>query len=531
MVADELDMHPTRLAETLQERFRDVETRFAHAWWSSQVDAGPENEARRAEVELELRRIKGDPESFEAVTEALEQEFHDELLERQLTVLRLSVTGNQMSEDQRRELVELSSSVESEFASYRPVIDGKRLNNNDIEEILKTSNDVELRQRAWEGSKEIGDLVGTKLRELARVRNEIAHGLGYPDYYAMALDLQELSEPWLFELMDELEEVTREPFFAWKAVLDDNLRQRFGTEELYPWHYADPFFQDLPPDGRLSLDPQLRTGSPEELARATFGSWGIDLGGVLEASDLYPRENKSQHAFCIDMDRSGDDVRILANVVPGERWTEVVMHESGHAAYDISIDPSLPWLLRRASHIFTTEAIALLSGRLVREPRWLTEIAGVSSSDAASLEHDLRAARSAQANLFARWGLVMVHFERDFYADPEADLAARWWELVERFQGVQRPPDRDGADWASKIHLATAPVYYHNYLLGELLASQLQATCRREFGGIVGVPEAGALLTEKLFRPGASLRWDALVEGATGKPLSARDHADEMSAS
>ena len=28
-------------------------------------------------------------------------------------------------------------------------------------------------------------------------------------------------------------------------------------------------------------------------------------------------------------------------------------------------------------------------------------------------------------------------------------------------------------DWATKIHIALYPCYYHNYLLGELLASQL----------------------------------------------------------
>ena len=29
-------------------------------------------------------------------------------------------------------------------------------------------------------------------------------------------------------------------------------------------------------------------------------------------------------------------------------------------------------------------------------------------------------------------------------------------------------------DWAAKIHIATNPVYYHNYMLGEMMASQLQ---------------------------------------------------------
>jgi len=31
---------------------------------------------------------------------------------------------------------------------------------------------------------------------------------------------------------------------------------------------------------------------------------------------------------------------------------------------------------------------------------------------------------------------------------------------------IDRPPGRDEADWAAKIHVALAPVYYHNYVLG-----------------------------------------------------------------
>ncbi|MBK5227513.1 MAG: peptidase M3A and M3B thimet/oligopeptidase F, partial [Actinobacteria bacterium] len=75
-------------------------------------------------------------------------------------------------------------------------------------------------------------------------------------------------------------------------------------------------------------------------------------------------------------------------------------------------------------------------------------------------------------------------------------------------------------DWAAKIHIAVAPVYYHNYLLGEILASQLEETARSQHGGLVGNREAGALLVDRVFRPGALLRWDSLVEEVTGGQLN-----------
>lgn len=521
---------PARLVERLSERISSLEIEFRRAYWDSQVDATDENERRRADLELQLRRTKGDPEALAAVAAALQGEIHDPVVRRQLEVLRLSLTGNQMDEAERQQIVELSSAVESEFASFRPVLGDKKVSDNEIDRILRESDDSGERRAAWEASKEIGELVAPRVRELARLRNQAARKLGFSDYYRMSLNLQEIDESWLFGLFDELASLTEEPFKKWKAELDGRVAQRFNTSPLAPWHYADPFFQALPPDGRISLDDLLVDKDTPDLALRTFSSWNIDLTKVIEASDLYPRENKCQHAFCLDIDRSGNDVRILANVVGGEHWNEVMLHESGHAAYDLSIDPKLPYLLRRAAHIFVTEAAALLSGRLVRDPVWLENFAKAEPSEIEAIASDLRKANAAQSLLFARWCMVMTHFERDLYSDPEADLNARWWELVERFQLVPAPPGRKSADWASKIHIAVAPVYYQNYLLGDVLASQLLATARKEFGGLVGVPAAGEFLVDRLFRPGRLLRWDSLIEAATGRALSPTDLAAELGA-
>ena len=518
-----------RFVTATAREFEELETEFHRAYWDSQIKATPENDRRRADLELELRRLKGDPQKLAQVEEALQQDLHDPKLRRQLEVLRLSLTGNQMQDSHRSMLVELSTEVESEYASFRPKVEGRALSENDIEEILKNSSDAGLRRRAWMGSKEIGTQVAGKIRELARVRNEVARDLGYADYYRFALDLQELDEDWLFSTLDRLEELTREPFLAWKAELDGRLRKRFTTEDVFPWHYADPFFQSVPPNGKIDLDKYLAPLSPEDAAVRTFDVWGIDLGNVMKSSDLFPRENKSQHAFCLDVDRAGD-VRILANIIPGERWVEVMLHESGHAAYDISINPYLPYLLRRATHTFVTEAIAILSGRLVRNPEWLTEIAAVDPSTIRRLRPELAAGTAAQSLVFTRWGLVVVHFERALYDDPEADLDLLWWDLVQRFQFVTPPPGRRSPDWAAKVHVAAAPVYYHNYLLGEMLASQIVRTCEEECGGFVANQDAGRLMASRIFEHGASLRWDELIKSATGRPLGADDFAAGLAA-
>jgi peptidyl-dipeptidase A len=179
-------------------------------------------------------------------------------------------------------------------------------------------------------------------------------------------------------------------------------------------------------------------------------------------------------------------------------------------------------------HPLTTEGIAMLFGRLPVSPQWLERIAALDRSDIESLRPALARSQRAALLVFARWVLVMTTFERELYADPDADADRRWWDLVERFQLVRRPDGREAADWAAKIHFAVAPVYYQNYLYGEMVASQLDATLQRVAGGLVERSEAGAYLAERFFRPGASMRWDALMEHATGEPLTVRHFAAQL---
>jgi peptidyl-dipeptidase A len=218
---------------------------------------------------------------------------------------------------------------------------------------------------------------------------------------------------------------------------------------------------------------------------------------------------------------------VLCNVTPSERWMSTMLHEFGHAIYDLEVGRELPWLLR-TMHPLATEGVAMLFGRLPLDPEWLARVGEVDSAQVDALRDRLARSQRAALLVFARWVLVMTTFERGLYADPDADHDARWWDLVERFQLVRRPPRRGASDWAAKIHFAVAPVYYQNYLYGEMVASQLDATLRRRTGGLVDRAEAGEYLAERFFRPGASVRWDALVEHATGEPLSVRHFAAQL---
>ncbi len=499
------------------------------AWWDANVEATEENERRRAETELAYSDALADRKLFAAV-EAARSAAGDPLVRRRLDLLHDLMLPRQVSDSLRARIVELEASVEGRYSRHRGVLRGEEVDDNEIKRILRESDDPAERRDASEASKTVGAAVADDVRELARLRNEAARSLGHRDWFALALATHELDEAKLLQTLAAADRATAEPFARWKQALDARLAGRFGCHpgELRPWHYADPFFQDAPAEGSVDLDPLFQGRDLVALAQRTFDGIELDIGGILARSDLFPRAGKCQHAFCMDVDRDGD-VRVLANVTDNHDWMDTMLHELGHGVYDLGFDPELPWLLRD-THLVTTEASALLFGALAGEREWLERVLEIGPSEAAALEDRLQAARAAQLLVFTRWVLVMNGFERQLYADPEADLDSVWWELVSRHQLVTRPEGRRAPDWAAKIHVAVAPVYYHTYLYGAIVASQIRDALRDAVGGLVDRPEAGRLLVERLFAPGLSARWDRLVEQASGSPLSVEPLAREVAA-
>ena len=205
-------------------------------------------------------------------------------------------------------------------------------------------------------------------------------------------------------------------------------------------------------------------------------------------------------------------------------------------SYSRPCDPSLPptFVVAGAGElpegVLTTEAIAMLFGRLTKSADWLNKIAGVPVEEAQRLEAAVSQQLTRSMLIFVRWGLVMTFFERDMYNNPDQDLNTLWWDYVERFQLITRPEDRQLPDWAAKIHLGCAPVYYQNYILGELNASQFLKAMERDLNiaSIVGDERVGQWLHEKVFLPGARDPWNTMIEKATGGPLSAKFFVEQF---
>ncbi len=523
-------MDPKTFIQEHTARFAPLEKAATLAEWEVATTGSAQASQRSAELQRELMRLYADANEYAQVSRWFENRAAaDPHQARELKQLYLSYRGGQDDEATINALTEQMKEIREVYVNFRANYQGREVSDNALGEVLRHETDSEKVQEAWEASKAIGPQVAEKIRALAHTRNASARKKGFADFYQQSLELSELSDEVVFAILDELEELTREPFRRAKAGLDAQLSRRFRVpvEELRPWHYFDRFFQGWPQFGNANLDEYFRQQDPVELNLRTYDGIGLEVRDILARSDLYERPGKDQHAFMIDVDRSGD-IRTLNNLKNNLRWNGTLLHELGHAVDFKYIDPSLPFLLRTVPHSLSTEAIALLMGRLALNEDWLREIARLPEAVLAERLPLLRAQQRNGQLSFARWVFVMSHFERALYADPDQDLDTLWWDLVEKFQMLKRPEGRREPDWAAKYHIAVAPAMYHNYLLGELNASQLMHKLIEQCGGLVNRPEAGAWLVEKVFRPGAQADWNELLRRATGETLQPKYFVDEF---
>lgn len=517
--------HPVQdFIQEIETSLKPLYLAYTHASWEAATTGAEEANQREKDAQAALMRFWADPHRFATAKRLHEEKAAKSPLDaRQIELIYLSSAKAQQDEGTIEKLTELEAKVRQAYYNFRAKIDGKQLTDNELDHILQKSHDSQEVRKAWEATKQIGAQVADPIRELARLRNQAARRQGYRDHFQKSLLLNEIDEVYLMALFDELDAVTRPLFVELKREIDQARAKWFGisVEDLRPWHFGDRFFQSPPQLQEIDLDQLFEDHNPVALAKATYDSFGLEVGDILERSDLYARPGKDQHAFCIDMDHKGD-VRTLNNLEPNFRWNSTLLHELGHAIYDKTIDLGLPWLLRRPAHSLTTEAVAILMGSLINSEQWLLQILGLPLQQAESIAQITQKRSRASRLIFTRWCLVMTNFERAFYADPEQDLDALWWDMVERYQMLSRPSEWENPDWAAKYHIALYPVYYQNYELGELMTAQLERLLKREFGGLVGRPEAGRWLAERVLRPGAVERWSEHIESAAGEPLSTR---------
>ncbi len=528
-----------KLTKEIEAKIKPLYNGMALAYFEATITGKDELYQKAAQMEMDLNKILSNKEYFKQLKHFKDEKcIIDPIKQRHLDILYLSFQAKQIDTNKLNEMTKLQTEIQKKYDSYRAEVNGKKLSDNDIETILSDSKDNKELKDVWMAHKAIGPTVAADLIKLVKMRNAAAKELGFNNFHEMSLKLSEQDPNDIEKLFDELDNLTKDAFTKEKAEIDRVLSAQYKItpEEMMPWNYQNRYFQEAPKIYDIDLDSYYKKSDLVKLTETYYSSIGLPIEDMVAKSDLFEKPGKNQHAYCINIDKDARDIRVLCNIVPNEKWMNTMLHEYGHALYEKHLAAELPWDLKSPAHIFTTEAIAMIFGRFSSNANWMKEMLGISDAEKEKVAEIAKKSLRLQQLVFSRWSQVMYRFEKALYANPDQDLNKLWWDLVVKYQGMKKPEGRTEPDWATKVHIATSPCYYHNYHLGELLASQLFYTISEKVlkvkaednPSFYGKKEVGEYLIKNVFAPGAKYYWNDMIEKATGEKLTAKYYAKQF---
>ncbi len=427
-------------------------------------------------------------------------------------------------------------------------IDGKSVSTNDIDRILRESNDLNERRKAWEASKEVGVGLKDGLENLRRLRNGVVSPLGYSSLFQYQSSQYGLSANEIMALMKqfnrELRPLYRELHTYARYELAKKYKQPVPDQLPADWlpNRWGQSWSDIVTVEGMDIDGAIKDRSPEwvvKQAEAFYVSLGFPQlpRSFWERSSLYPppagadyKKNNHASAWHLDSDK---DIRSLMSVEPNTEWYETAHHELGHIYYYISYtNPNVPPLLREGANPAYHEAIGSLAGMAAMQKPFLAG-RGLIGKDAKVDELQALLKEALDKVVFIPFSAgTMSGFEYSLYEKnlPKSEFNKRWWELVRTYQGIVPPTTRGEhyCDACTKTHITDDPASYYDYALSFVLLFQLHDHIARNIlkqdphnTNYYGSKRVGDFL-RKIMAPGASRDWRVVLKETTGEDLSAK---------
>lgn len=506
------------------------------------------------ESQEQYAKFTGSKENIEKATEFLKQKdkFTDLQVKQLNRVLYLAASNPQtVSELVKEKIVASTKQIELLFG-YDFKLDGKSITPNEIDEMLKTENNLSERLKVWEASKEVGVELKDGLVNLQRLRNGTVQALGYEDFFQYqvsdyGMTVEEMRQVCQ-NMIKDIWPLYRE-LHTWARY---TLAKKYGAKvpEMLPAFWLPnrwgQDWQGIVETKGLNIDEPLENYSAEWVVKKGEEFY-VSLGfpnlpqSFWDLSSLYPvppdadyKKNTHASAWHMDFDK---DVRSLMSVVPNTRWWSTSLHELGHIYYYISYsNPNVPIILREGANRGFHEAIGSMIGLASLQPPFLKEMGLMEMN----FEVDKTKALLNEALdyiPFMPWSAgVMTEFEYELYSKnlPEDQFNAKWWELVKKYQGIIPPNERGEmyCDAATKTHINDdAGQYYdyaisnvllfqfHNYIASKILKQDPYAT------NYYGSKEVGKWMYDVL-SPGATVDWRELLKESIGTEMTAKPMVD-----
>lgn len=394
--------------------------------------------------------------------------------------------------------------------TFRYKIDGQEKTSVELSQILTGSEDRELRKKAYLAKNQINKpLVEAGFIDLLNMRKDLAKLNGFDNFVDMRLDEDELDPSIFSTWKDELNALLPKMNETRKAYANKYLKD----DSIYPWDEAYVQNKIAP-----SLSKKVNMAEFYKPIASLFNDFGFDLDDYNITYDVFSRKNKSEWGYNFPIETAKDS-RILANVKDKFYEYGVLLHETGHGVHSFLQSADEPILNMGISGI-VTEGIANLFGALKFDETFYKQF---FTDDFEVAKEEFEAIKKYN-KLNALRSVTKIIFDQELYRnDIESldDIYDLYWKMSSDFLGGERGDYEPPCLFV--IHHTTHPIYYHNYLMGDVTCEML-AEVFNDKHSISRITEKsadfGKFLYEEVIQPSGKYTYSELFRRISGKDFS-----------
>jgi oligoendopeptidase F len=487
------------LEERLSEKERRLEDLYAQYWRVEYKVALGDRSASSLPIQQKLREVVLDDEF---VRELKAADFTDPLLQRRRKLFLEEAIHTKIFTTP--ELAKLVEEIERDEADFRYEVDGKKLRRSEVNNLIATSPDREVRRRAWESTARLSARTSERIKQAMKMRLEL--GSRYAGQYYPDFQLERKGVVDRRRLMAMFERIRVETQPEYDRLLA-RIRSELKIDKVEPWDISYFFTYWTRQGGGKSEETLFPRKKMWERSRRLTAALGLDLtklpvefriaeitfgGGTYPI--LYRRE-----------------VRILVNKYGGVRFIDTLLHEIGHALhYSYNADPT--FILAGSYSEPFDEGLGQVMALMLYRPELATRYFGLTEAEALRLRERYR----LKLLVDLRETMADSIFEFAAYENPDRNFVADYNRIYEQHLGV----DLHGQPvWAFDPFYSGGPIYLQSYVLAEMVGWQVHAALQKRFGARWDA-SAGGFLREKFFSYGGRATLDQILEGGTGEALN-----------
>jgi peptidyl-dipeptidase A len=473
---------------------------------------------------------------------------------RKLTLVKLMLAAPAPdNKPERDELSSLSSSLEGDYGKgkYCRDVRGKQqcLDINGASNIIASSRDPQELADVWQGWHRVGAPMRDRYTRFAELSNKGARELGFADAGVLWRSNYDMPPDAFAAEVDRLWTQVQPLYLSLHTYVRSKLAQKYGAAALpangtlpahllgnmwaQDWSNIYPLVAAPASGDTYDLTLELKRRNIDErgivkFAAGFFTSLGYQpLPAVFWERSLFTKPADREvvcHASAWGWD-SPEDVRIKMCIEVNAEDFQVVHHELGHNYYDL-LYATQSYLYRGGAIDAFHEAVGDLIA-LSATPGYLKQIGLIDQvpSEKADLEYLLKTALAKVA--FLPFSVVIDQWRWKVFSGevPPARYNTAWWELRNKYQGIDPPVARTERDFdpGAKYHVpANTP--YTRYFLAHILQFQFHRALCKEAGftgplyrcSIYGNKAAGARLA-KMLGMGSSRPWPEALAVLNGE--------------